>query len=384
MFIRSLSGKLNLSKNCRLPALSLPPSYEGIYGTVRYEVGAVLIRPGHANKTTSVVLTVPSTLDSEAEMYDEPVETSVRKSVGLWLWNCGQVDCKASIPRQAYSSEETIPLTINIINQSTATLRLESIVLKQKTACKTPDDTRGPKTERIHELKFSETYLPHLKEIKRIIQFPIPPALIISPSIRTAILEVSHFLVIKVVAMGMKPQNEAPVQEKRRSKLFPWLQRTRSLSEGLETASVLSSVESIRLSSSEPEIRRSKSVEIIRPSIPSDQRRKSMSDINAVPVLKALNRHSMAPTANSSNRLSIAPSSNSHASNRHSLAPSVTSLGHFLTLPETEPSNTKSVVKKRVSAFLSDTCIKIEVPFVIGGFDSVLIPVSLICFTMVP
>lgn len=86
------------------------------------------------------------------------------------------MDVRASIPRQAYSSEETIPLTINIVNQSNAQLELHSIVLKQKTSCKTPDDTRGPKTERIHRLEFSETYLPQLREIKRVINFPIPPA----------------------------------------------------------------------------------------------------------------------------------------------------------------------------------------------------------------
>jgi hypothetical protein len=96
--------------------------------------------------------------------------------VGKLLWNCGHVDVKASIPRQAFSSEETVPLTITIINQSNARLELHSVVLKQKTSCKTPDDTKGPKTERIHRLEFSETYLPHLREINRVINFPIPPA----------------------------------------------------------------------------------------------------------------------------------------------------------------------------------------------------------------
>lgn len=66
----------------RVPALALPPSYEGIYGVTRYEVGAVLVRPGHANRSTNLILTVPSTLDSDADIYNNPVENTVRKSVG--------------------------------------------------------------------------------------------------------------------------------------------------------------------------------------------------------------------------------------------------------------------------------------------------------------
>lgn len=66
----------------------------------------------------------------------------MRKSVGKMMWNCGHVDVKAGIPRMAFSSEETIPLSITIINQSNARLELHSVVLKQKTSAKTPDDSR--------------------------------------------------------------------------------------------------------------------------------------------------------------------------------------------------------------------------------------------------
>jgi hypothetical protein len=42
-----------------VPALALPPSYEGIYGITRYEIGVVLVRPGHANRSTNLLLTIP-------------------------------------------------------------------------------------------------------------------------------------------------------------------------------------------------------------------------------------------------------------------------------------------------------------------------------------
>jgi hypothetical protein len=52
-------GDYVYSFSFRVPALALPPSYEGMFGITRYEVGAVLVRPGHANRSTNILLTIP-------------------------------------------------------------------------------------------------------------------------------------------------------------------------------------------------------------------------------------------------------------------------------------------------------------------------------------
>lgn len=224
----------------RFPALNLPSSFEGVYGRVRYELAAVIVRPGHANRTTFLPLTVPSTLDSTDSIYNEPVVSSLSKGIGRWMWKQGPVDVKISIPREAYASgkppvrlsllfnhihhlislpltEEIIPIQIDIINQSGSFLELTDLKLKQKAVYKSSDEIRGPSTEKIHKLNYSEIFPPHIKRISRIIQFPVPPSTVISPSIRTAILEVLHYVSAKVIAHPLTRRKVVDVYEDKSS-----------------------------------------------------------------------------------------------------------------------------------------------------------------------
>ncbi|KAJ3054282.1 Arrestin domain-containing protein 4, partial [Quaeritorhiza haematococci] len=95
----------------RVPPTSLPASFEGVYGQVRYQVSAVLVRPGHVNRTISVPLTIPSTLDASDAEYRDGVDGSASGPVGFWLWKSGHIDLAVSMPKAAYGSEEIIPLT---------------------------------------------------------------------------------------------------------------------------------------------------------------------------------------------------------------------------------------------------------------------------------
>lgn len=134
-------------------------------------------------------------------MYDRIVERTCSKNVGFLMFNVGSVELSASIPKRAYGSEEIIPITIKIINQSSASLQLFSLSLKQKTKCIFTESTR-PKTERIHKLEFSEQYLDHVKHITRKVLFPVPNSKIMSSSFKTSFIEVSHYISIKLIARG--------------------------------------------------------------------------------------------------------------------------------------------------------------------------------------
>ncbi|KAI9106175.1 hypothetical protein DFS34DRAFT_602480 [Phlyctochytrium arcticum] len=184
----------------RVPPTQLPASFEGPYGCVKYEVAAVLVRPTHANLLTAVNLTIPSTLDATDPDLAEPISARASGSAGIWWWKSGHLEVEVSTPRSAYASEEVVPIKIDIINHSGSGAVLKDVYLKQRVMYKTMNESRGPKTDRIHRLSFSEQYPSSIKRINRIINFPIPSTNIMSPTISTGILEVFHVLIIKVAS----------------------------------------------------------------------------------------------------------------------------------------------------------------------------------------
>ncbi|KAI8811430.1 hypothetical protein BJ742DRAFT_674812, partial [Cladochytrium replicatum] len=186
----------------RVPAAHLPASFEGNHGAVRYEVSAVLIRNGHPNRTCCTMLTVPSTVDVSEPEYARPIEVHARVPIGMWKWQGGHMDIITRIPRKAYTSDDVIPIGLTILNNSIAGAKVREISLKQKVIYRLDNDhRRGPITEKIHKLDFSETYSPDTRSVSRMINFAVPGANVLAPSIRTSVIDVRHYLCIKVSTM---------------------------------------------------------------------------------------------------------------------------------------------------------------------------------------
>ena len=75
---------------------------------------------------------------------------------------------------------------------------IQSVSIKQQVLYIVSERRRGPRTEKIHFLKYSE-YIPgDITEVERLIQFPIPKANVLDPDIDTAILKVTHLIDIKL------------------------------------------------------------------------------------------------------------------------------------------------------------------------------------------
>ncbi|KAJ3180145.1 Arrestin domain-containing protein 1 [Gaertneriomyces sp. JEL0708] len=184
----------------RVPPSQLPASFEGPYGRVRYEVAAVCARPHHLNKLTFLNLTVPSTTDATDLDLIQPSLAMGQAPVGFWLWKSGHLEVTVSAPKTGFASEEVVPLKVEITNHSGAGACLKEIYLKQRVTYRTAEDVRGPVTERIHRLSFSEHYSHLTRRINRVINFPIPSTSIMSPTITTSILDVSHVIIVKVVS----------------------------------------------------------------------------------------------------------------------------------------------------------------------------------------
>ncbi|KND02924.1 uncharacterized protein SPPG_02005 [Spizellomyces punctatus DAOM BR117] len=184
----------------RVPPTQLPASFEGPYGRVKYEVAAVLVRPHHMNKLTYLNLTIPSTMDATDLDLMQSATATAEGPVGFWWWRSGHLEVNVSTPKSGYASEEVVPVKVEITNHSGSGTILKEVYLKQRATYKTFNETRGPKTERIHRLAFTEHYPSTTRRVSRVINFPIPSTNIMSPSINTTILDVTHLLIVKVLS----------------------------------------------------------------------------------------------------------------------------------------------------------------------------------------
>jgi hypothetical protein len=124
----------------RLPASSIPCSFEGTYGNVRYVLSATLICKGKPRRTViQKELTVPSTMDSTDLDLIQPVQVKERGESGSFWWKSGYFDIQIDIPRGGYTSEEHVPIKITIFNHSNYGLWIKQICLKQKVTYTTVD-----------------------------------------------------------------------------------------------------------------------------------------------------------------------------------------------------------------------------------------------------
>jgi hypothetical protein len=149
-------------------------------------------------------LTVPSTMDATDPDISLPVTVKRKGSGGMFWWKSGYFDIQIDIPRGGYTSEEHVPIKISIQNHSDYGLWIKSIKLKQRVNYITVDRyfilirSRGPRTEKIHKLAYSEFVPFQLRDIVRSIQFPIPKIHIMDPDIDTKILRVTHCIHVEI------------------------------------------------------------------------------------------------------------------------------------------------------------------------------------------
>ncbi|KAJ3415405.1 hypothetical protein HDV05_004999 [Chytridiales sp. JEL 0842] len=193
------AGEYEYGFSFRVPLASIPPSFEGDYGKVEYDVTAVLLRHGSMNRLATIYLTIPSTLSAEGDdIYRVPVEVKERLKVGRWFWKSGYLEVAASIPRSGYASEEVVPLKLEITNQSGSGLTLKEVCLKQKATYRAASETRGPNTEKVHKLPYFEHLPSTTRKITRTFHFPVPSAHQFSASFHSVLIDVSHCFCLTV------------------------------------------------------------------------------------------------------------------------------------------------------------------------------------------
>ncbi|KAH6568761.1 hypothetical protein BASA62_005260 [Batrachochytrium salamandrivorans] len=187
----------------RVPPTSLPASFLGPYGEIRYEVTCILLPFNSTKRVESIPITIPSTRDVNTPELQEPKTIDLVCGAGRFWWKSGHIDVHASLSRHGFTSEDTASLKIAIVNHSANALVIRDIALKQQVMYKAFTEVQGPRTERIHKINFSERIGATTRKITRLVQFPIPSSSIISPDISTPVLQVTH-------SIGFKVQSCAP------------------------------------------------------------------------------------------------------------------------------------------------------------------------------
>lgn len=182
----------------RVPPTNLPASFSSLYGCVKYQITAIAKKYRHEQMTVSHEISIPSTKDVQDADLQTLFKEEKKANTGSLFWKSGYFNVKVSVPKTGYTSEETVPLSLEIVNHSRFGLEIESVCLKQKVAYITVDRKLGPITEKIHKLNYSEKFSSDLREINRLIMFPIPGTTVIDPDITTSILKVTHSIHIKM------------------------------------------------------------------------------------------------------------------------------------------------------------------------------------------
>ncbi|CAI5440888.1 unnamed protein product [Caenorhabditis angaria] len=115
-----------------LPPNFLPPSFECIYGNIRYYIHVTLDRPWIWNKRSKKCFTVIP----QVNLLNYPfatcyTELAAARNTGL-IFKSGIVELKASIPKRGFVAGEIVPIQIHINNSSKKPIIEISIKLLQK------------------------------------------------------------------------------------------------------------------------------------------------------------------------------------------------------------------------------------------------------------
>ncbi|KAB0801520.1 hypothetical protein PPYR_05874 [Photinus pyralis] len=164
---------------CVLPP-SLPSSFEGDYGYVRYIIKVTFDRPWKFDHETKKAFTVLSPLDLNSNpRLKEPTRLALEKYFCCFCCKSGPLTCIISIPRTGYVSGQTIPVVLDVDNISNIEITNVQVSLRKIVTYHTQTPRRESKKDVkvIAEIKVGST-TPHGSNTynQPIVIPPIPPS----------------------------------------------------------------------------------------------------------------------------------------------------------------------------------------------------------------
>lgn len=125
-------GSYQYNFQAALPAL-LPTSFEAKHGSIRYLINVVIERPWKANITYKVGFTVLKHLDLNYEnpALRIPTKMEIQESFYCGICRTNPLLLMASIPMSGYVSGQSIPVSIQVNNQSSIDVDQLKVSLKK-------------------------------------------------------------------------------------------------------------------------------------------------------------------------------------------------------------------------------------------------------------
>ncbi|XP_066567949.1 arrestin domain-containing protein 3 [Amia ocellicauda] len=117
----------------QIPMIELPPSFEGMYGKVVYQLEAKLRRPWHLSKRSVKEFTVINPVNIQSPELLAPQMASKNKTVCCLCCASGPISLSARIERRAYTPGESIRIFAEIENGSTRTIRPKAYIQQKQT-----------------------------------------------------------------------------------------------------------------------------------------------------------------------------------------------------------------------------------------------------------
>ncbi|KAJ3318087.1 Arrestin domain-containing protein 4, partial [Blyttiomyces sp. JEL0837] len=198
------------------PVPSLPPTYRGKVGSVRYEAVSTLERPSIPKAASSTTIRGPVRkrvarreipvrsieTNETRQAFETPVCVNVEAGAGNLWWKAGKVEVRARMPRSGFSfgeygmfkstlpfsllipffdflfenvTDEQIPLTFEITNHSTDGIHLSDVAIEERTLCSYPDGSCwGPTVSNKVPFPFTETFSPSIRMVARSFRLTLP------------------------------------------------------------------------------------------------------------------------------------------------------------------------------------------------------------------
>ncbi|XP_066930482.1 arrestin domain-containing protein 3-like [Clytia hemisphaerica] len=188
---------------------SVPSSFEGSHGRIRFELKAEIDIPGKRDIKTRRPITINEIVDTNNPNYGQSPNGRLTKEVGCLCWKAGNLDVEGHIDRKCYCPGELILVNSQVQNQTTKDMK----ALKAKLYQDILYIAEGHKQKRENKViaRIDGPQIPQGKNetwSNRPLAIPACP-----PSIsKSSIIKVSYMVRVEVdVPWGIDPKIEMPI-----------------------------------------------------------------------------------------------------------------------------------------------------------------------------
>ncbi|XP_062563572.1 arrestin domain-containing protein 2-like isoform X2 [Armigeres subalbatus] len=189
---------------------SLPTSFEGNYGKIRYTVCAILDRPWKFNKTCKAAFTVLKPLNLNLDpLMGQPQRADVTKTFCCWPCKSRPLLITVELPAKGYVPGQKIPLTITLNNTSSVALNgVKSSLDRIECYIST---IPYEKTNRVHKTLASVSTAVTNDVYSRVTQFLDIPSIAPTGSCSILTIEYELNIIAQVESCRINPKIKIPI-----------------------------------------------------------------------------------------------------------------------------------------------------------------------------